>query len=200
MKNTLLLVLLFLFSACNDQGQQVVERSWGSMKGLEKLVGNMNDTSYSTVREQPPRLNAYNTPVKIESYEGRFLWAEYAATWCKTCAQQAPQIKKAQAMLKNEVSFITVMTGQSTRYGDHGTVKSAMLWASKHQLDPRHVYAAKLWYKTIPEHRLFSPEGHTLFVHVGYLNSEQILKIIEYYKTGWERYKQTGEAAEWMTF
>ncbi len=200
MKYTLLLMALLLFSACSDQEQQVVERSWGSMKGLEQLVGNMNDTSYSDIRSKPPRFNAYNTPVKIDTYEGKFLWAEYAATWCKTCTQQAPQVKKVQSLLKDQVSFMTVMTGQSTRYGDHGTVKSAMLWASKHHLDPQHVYAAKLWYKTIPEHRLFSPEGHTLFVHVGYLNSEQILNIIQYYKRGWETYKQTGEAAEWMKF
>lgn len=200
MKNTFFLVLVLLFTACSEQDNNIVERSWGSMEGLEKLVGNMNDISYSSVRSKPPRYNAYNSPVKIESYEGKFLWAEYAATWCKTCSQQAPQIKKIQSSLKDQISFITVMTGQSTRYGDHGTVKSAMLWASKHQLDPRHVYAAKLWNKTIPEHRLFSPEGHTLFVHVGYLNSGQILKIIEYYTTGWKTYKQTGEPASWMKF
>lgn len=200
MKNIFFLLLVLLFTACSEQDNDIVERSWGSIEGLEKLVGNMNDTSYSSVRSKPPRYNAYNTPVKIESYEGKFLWAEYAATWCKTCSQQAPQVKKVQSTLQDQISFITVMTGQSTRYGDHGTVKSAMLWASKHQLDPRHVYAAKLWYKTIPEHRLFSPQGHTLFVHVGYLNSDQILKIIEYYRAGWETYEQTGEPASWMKF
>ena len=200
MKTAYLLLVLLLFTACSEQDNPVVERSWGSMKGLENLVGNMNDTSYSTVRSLPPRYNAYNTPVKIESYEGKFLWAEYAATWCKTCSQQTPQVKKAHNALKDRVSFITVMTGQSTRYGDHGTVKSALLWASKHHLDPRHVYAAKLWYKTVPEHRLFSPQGHTLFVHVGYLNSQQILNIIDYYQTGWELYERTGEPAEWMKF
>ncbi len=200
LKHFFFLALVLLFTACSEQDNDIVERSWGSMKGLEDLVGNMNDTSYSSVRSKPPRHNAYNTPVKIENYEGKFLWAEYAATWCKTCEQQASQVKKVQSLLKDQISFMTVITGQSTRYGDHGTVGSAMLWASRHRLDPQHVYAAKLWYKTIPEHRLFSPQGHTLFVHVGYLDSSQILDIIEYYRAGWETYAQTGEAASWMKF
>ncbi len=200
MKKIFTLVFIVLFSACSEQDNGIVERSWGSMEGLQNLVGNMNDTSYSSVRFKAPRYNAYNTPVKIEDYEGKFLWAEYAATWCKTCEQQAPQVKKVQSILRDQISFMTVITGQSTRYGDHGTVQSAMLWASRHQLDPRHVYAAKLWYKTIPEHRLFSPQGHTLFVHVGYLNSTKIIEIIEYYRSGWETYEHTGEPAEWMKF
>ena len=200
MKKFSLLLLIFLLSACNQQEDSIVERSWGSMKGLDKLVGNMNDTSYSSIRSQPPRNNAYDVAVPIEHYEGKFLWAEYAASWCKTCKSQAPQVRRVQAQLKDSISFITIMTAESTRYGDHGTVKSAMLWASQNQLNPQHVFAAKLWHKTIPEHRFFSPEGHTLFVHVGYLSAQQILEIINHYKSGWELYKQTGEVENWMKF
>ena len=67
-------------------------------------------------------------------------------------------------------------------------------------IDPERVLAAELWYKTVPEHRFYSPEGHTLFVHVGYLSAEQIRKVIDYYKTGWENWAETGEEASWMTF
>lgn len=200
MKHFFFLLLIFLFSACNQQENSIVERSWGSMQGLDKLVGNMSDTSYSSIRSQPPRFNAYDTAVPIEHYEGKFLWTEYAASWCKVCKSQAPQVRRVQAQLKDSISFITIMTAESTRYGDHGTVKSAMLWASQNQLDPKHVFAAKLWHKTIPEHRLFSPEGHTLFVHVGYLSAQQILEIIDYYKNGWESYQANGDAPEWMHF
>ena len=41
-------------------------------------------------------------------------------------------------------------------------------------------------------------QGHTLFVHVGYLNGEQIKQVIDYYRTGWEKWSETGEEADWM--
>ena len=191
MRNILFLFLILLITGCNEKGDQIVERSWGSMQGLENLVGNMDDTSYSGVRSHS-RLNALNIPVKISNYGGKYLWAEYAASWCHTCAQQVPQVKQAEAILYGEVNFITVMTGKSTKYDDHATVDTAKTWAAQYQHDPQHVYAAKLWYKTIPEHRFFSPEGHTLFVHVGYLNTQQIVQIINFYIKAWQEYQQIG--------
>ncbi len=192
-----ILIVLFL-NACSEENPAVVERSWGEMKGLESLVGNMSDTSYSHVLNMPPRLNALGEEVPIALYEGKYLWAEYAASWCKTCQRQAPQVRQVQARYSSDVNFITIMTGKSTAYNDHATVQTAKEWARRHQLDPQHVLSARLWYKTIPEHRLFSPEGHTLFVHVGYLDAWQISDIIQYYKKDYEAYKTYGTYADWM--
>jgi thiol-disulfide isomerase/thioredoxin len=168
------------------------------MKGLEHVVGNMNDDSYSTGRTQAPRPNALGEPVHMTDFEGEFVWADYAATWCKACQRQTPVTKSVEAELGDEIVFLTIMTGKSNQYNDHATQATARQWASKYQLSPERVLAAKLWYKTVPEHRFYSPQGHTLFVHVGYLNGEQIKQVIDYYRTGWEKWSQTGEAAEWM--
>ncbi|CAB1082225.1 hypothetical protein D1AOALGA4SA_9856 [Olavius algarvensis Delta 1 endosymbiont] len=192
----LISVCLFAFGGCRDQGP--VERSWGRMKGLVDIVGNMNDDSYSTGRSQEPRLNALGEPVHMTDFEGEFVWAEYAATWCKACTQQTPATKRAEAKLEDEVVFVTIMTGKSNQYNDHATQDTARQWASSYQLPPERVLAAELWFKTVPEHRFYSPQGHTLFVHVGYLNQEQIRQVIEYYRTGWEKWSETGETAEWM--
>lgn len=196
MKTFFTLFLLLFLSACENQNRATETssqgQSWGSMKGLENLVGNMNDTSYSGVRNKPARFNALNQAVPIQSYAGKFLWADYAASWCKTCSKQAPQTKQAESTFKNEVNFITVMTGKSNAYNDHATVATAKSWASQHQLDPQHVFAAKLWFKTIPEHRLFSPEGQTLFVHVGYLSNQEIQNTILHYTKAWREYKLSG--------
>jgi len=62
------------------------------------------------------------------------------------------------------------------------------------------VLAAKLWFKAVPEHRLYSPEGHMLFVHVGGLSSEQIRETIDCYRTGYDRWETFGEVASWMKF
>lgn len=194
----LLLPLVLTISGCSDQGP--VKRSWGSMKGLEKIVGNINDTSYSSGRTQKPRHNALGEPVAMKDFEGRFVWSEYAATWCKACAKQTPETKKVEKGMQGQVVFLTIMTGKSAEYNDHATVATAKEWASRFKSDPERVLAAELWFKTVPEHRFYSPQGHTLFVHVGYLSADQIREVIAYYKTGWEHWANTGEKAKWMTF
>lgn len=194
----LMFPLLMFASGCGEQGP--VKRSWGKMKGLDKIVGNLRDTSYSSGRTQEPRPNALDEPVSMTDFEGRFVWSEYAATWCPVCAKQTPETKRIEGELGDEIVFLTVMTGKSNAYNDHATVATAKQWAGRFALDPERVIAAELWFKTVPEHRFYSPEGHTLFVHVGFLSSDQIRDVIAYYKTGWERWKETGERVEWMTY
>ena len=192
------LAVVLSLSNCGEQGP--VKRSWGKMKGLEDVVGNMNDLSYSSGRTQEPRPNALGKPIYMPDFEGRFVWSEYAATWCPVCAKQTPETRKVEKELGDEIVFLTVMTGKSNAYNDHATVATAKEWASRYRLDPERVIAAELWFKTVPEHRFYSPEGHTLFVHVGYLSADQIREVIAYYRTGWERWKETGERAPWMTY
>ncbi len=196
----LLLSILFVVTTAGCGRQHgPVKRSWGEMKGLEQIVGNMNDTSYSQVRTQAPRSNALGEPVAMPDFAGRFIWAEYAATWCKTCAWQTPQTRKAEQQAAEDMVFLTVMTGKSTKYNDHATVATAKAWSERFGLRPERVVAAELWFKTVPEHRLYSPRGHTLFVHVGALSTEQIGQVIAYYRPGWEHWSKTGTPAEWMT-
>lgn len=192
------LSLVLTLCGCGDRGP--IKRSWGRMKGLEKIVGNMNDISYSSGRTQDPRPNALGEPVAMPDFEGKFVWAEYAAPWCKTCSWQTPQTEKVEKEMEGDVVFLTIMTGKSNKYNDHATVHTAKAWASRFRLDPKRVLAAELWFKTIPEHRLYSPQGHTLFVHVGALSADQIREVISYYKTGWDDWSRTGNQADWMTF
>jgi len=194
---TVLLAAVVL-AGCADRGP--VKRSWGKMKGLEKTVGNMEDVSYSMGRTQKARPNALGKPVRMTDFAGKFVWAEYAATWCKVCAWQTPVTKQVAEELKGDIVFLTIMTGKSNDYNDHATVATARQWASRFGLDRERVLAAKLWFKTIPEHRFYSPDGHTLFVHVGALSADQIREVIEYYKSGWEEWKETGAHADWMSF
>ena len=136
----LISVYLLLLGGCGDQGP--VEQSWGKMKGLEYIVGNMNDDSYSTGRSQEPRPNALGEPVHMTDFEGEFVWSEYAATWCKACRQQSPITKKVETELGDEVVFLTIMTGKSNKYNDHATQDTARQWAGKFQLSPERVLAA----------------------------------------------------------
>ena len=136
----------------------------------------------------------------MQAFEGRFVWSEYVAPWCSTSAKQTPETKRAESELGGQVAFITIMTSNEPNDIEPATVEVARRWSGRFQLDPRRVIAADLRSKTIPEHRFYSPQGHTLFVHVGYLNTDQIRETINYYKAGWEKWFNGGEAAEWMTF
>jgi hypothetical protein len=167
------------------------------MKGLEKFVGNMNDTSVRTLK---PRPNALGEPVAMTEFEGNFVWAQYAAPWCKACTWQARETKKVEEEMKGTIVFLTIMTSKGHKYNDHATVDTARAWASRFGLDPKRVLAAQLSGKVIPEHRLFSPQGHTLFVHVGSLSANQIREVIWYYKTGYDNWSRTGKRADWMAF
>jgi thiol-disulfide isomerase/thioredoxin len=171
------------------------------MQGLEKVVGNMGDDSYSTGRTQKPRPDANGRPVSMTDFEGRFVWSEYAATWCPACAKQTPVTRSVEQQLGgDEIVFLTVMTGKSNAYNDHATVETARDWAARFKLPRDRVVAAELWYKTVPEHRLYSPKGHTLFVHVGFLSAPQIRDVIDYYRTGYENWERSGEYADWMFY
>ena len=106
MKRVLWLLMpayLLLLGGCSDQGP--VQQSWGKMKGLEYIVGNMNDDSYSTGRTQEPRVNALGDFVHMTDFEGEFVWSEYAATWCKACKQQTRETKHSEAELGDEIVF-----------------------------------------------------------------------------------------------
>lgn len=202
MKNLVLIFVMSLMlsiAGCKDD-HGPVKRSWGEMKGLNDLVGNMNDISYSHVRQMKPRLNALQKPVAIHNFEGKFVWSEYVSPLCKAAREQTPETKKVKSAIGEQVIFLTIMTANSHDYYDHANVSTAKKWSEKFHLDPERVLAADLWYKTVPEHRFFSPQGHTLFVHVGYLRASQIMDTISYYKTTWNKWHQTGEPADWMTF
>jgi hypothetical protein len=191
--------LMLILTACSNDGYGPVKRSWGKMKGLEHMVGNMSDISYSNVRTMKPRLNAFGEPVAMQDFEGKFVWSEYVAPWCSTSAKQSPETKNVQLDMGGQVAFLTIMTSNKPNDNHHTTVETARSWSNRFKLNADRVLAANLGSKTIPEHRFFSPQGHTLFVHVGYLNADQIRSTITYYKSGWEKWFNTGEAAEWIT-
>jgi len=121
-----------------------VKRSWGEMKGLNDMVGNMNDISYSLLRTMKPRLNARQKPVSMQDFEGQFVWSEYVSLLCKAGREQTPETKKVKSAMGGQVIFLTIMTANSHKYNDHATVSTARQWSDQFHLDPERVLAADL--------------------------------------------------------
>lgn len=144
-------------------------------------------TSYLQRRGQEPRPNALGEPVRFEDFAGRFLWVEYAAPWCGPCDRQAGEAKAFKLRApQGELSLLTVMTSEMGGYGHPATIATAKAWAQKHGLPAAAVLAADLTHKTVPEHILFSPEGHTLFIRQGLLSAEEMERLFLEHKGKWE--------------
>jgi len=167
-------------------------------------VGNMNDFSYSKQRtdgELIYRVNANGQMVSIVDWEGRFIWADYAAPWCEACEAQARAMKSLEHAFSDDVVFMTVMTSASPDYQSIPTHETARAWAQRFGLNPNRVVAAtNLWAMTIPTHVLYSPEGQTLFRMTGYLTADQIRSILFRYAEDWKSWAKDGVIADWMRF
>jgi hypothetical protein len=164
----------------------------------QERVGNLSDRSYFALRGKPARVSASGARVRMEQFEGRFVWAEYAAPWCSPCADQAAAIRRLDRSLGREVVFLTILTSDVGGYGHPATRKTARSWARKHRLAPKRVLAADLTGQVIPRHILFSPEGQMLFLETGYMPAEQIRAVIEQRGAEWRRWQRSGELAAWM--
>ncbi|MGK2862192.1 MAG: TlpA family protein disulfide reductase [Chitinophagaceae bacterium] len=43
-----------------------------------------------------------NAPMRLEQYQGKIIFLNFWATWCKPCKEEMPSIARAQDRLKNE--------------------------------------------------------------------------------------------------
>ena len=155
---------------------------------------NMSDTSYFRGRDVE-RVDADGRTVRWSDFSGRFVWAEYAAPWCSICAQQSPELRNLD---RPELVVVTVMTSEIEGYGHPPTSRTAAAWADRFGLNHAHVLATDLTSLSVPRHLFFSPEGHTLFAIEGFIARKRVKAIIDTRSADWQRWKQTGERAEWM--
>ena len=84
--------------------------------------------------------------------------------------------------------FVTIVTSERPSPDAPATVETAKAWAAATGHDPSRVLAADLWSKTVPEHRLYSPEGHTLFVHRGTMPAEAMVSVLGERAAEWRRW------------
>jgi thiol-disulfide isomerase/thioredoxin len=164
----------------------------------------MNDFSYAgqrTAEKIVYRVNALGEMVSVVEFEGRFVWADYAAPWCKPCVAQAQVIKRLENAFGDKVVFLTVMTSASPEYESIPTQETARAWSQRCGLNPNRVVAATdQWAKYIPTHILFSPEGQTLYRSTGYMTGDQIRGILSDYVKDWLNWSENAVIAHWMRF
>ena len=186
------LVALILICGCGEQ------------RPRSPYLGNMSDFSYAgqrTAEKIVYRVNALGEMVSVVEFEGSFVWADYAAPWCKPCAAQAQVIRRLENAFGDEVVFLTVMTSASPEFESIPTQETARAWSQRFGLNPNRVVAAtNQWAKYIPTHILFSPEGQTLYRITGYIPTDQIKSILSRYMKDWKNWSENAVIADWMRF
>jgi thiol-disulfide isomerase/thioredoxin len=164
----------------------------------------MSNFSYAgqrTAEEVLYRVNANGEMVSVVEFEGSFVWADYAAPWCKPCVAQAQVIKRLENALGDDVVFVTVMTSASPEFEAIPTQETARAWSQRFGFNPHRVLAAtNLWAMTIPTHILYSPEGQTLYRFTGYMPGDQIRTALFKYMKDWKNWSENAVIADWMRF
>ena len=188
----IVLVALILICGCGEE------------RPCNPRLGNMSDFSYGgqrTAEEVLYRVNANGEMVSVVEFEGSFVWADYAAPWCKPCVAQAQVIKRLENAFGDEVVFLTIMTSTSPEFQSVPTQETARAWSQRFGLNPHKVLAAtNLSGMVIPTHILYSPEGQTLYRITGYIPTDQIKSILSRYMKDWKNWSENAVIADWMRF
>jgi thiol-disulfide isomerase/thioredoxin len=93
----LLVILLTGLIACNEAPKEKQNSSLEVTGELEKL--RLTDLN--------------NQPISLTQYEGKTIFINFWATWCKPCIQEMPSIAAAQNILKNENIIFLLASGES---------------------------------------------------------------------------------------
>lgn len=127
--------------------------------------------------------SAFGEPVDACAWPGEFVWITYAAMWCRTSESQAPRVAEAIQRASGDVRFITTLTGGSEVFTAAST-DDARHWADRFGLARAMTVTEGHSTRTIPQHALIGPDGRTWFRYVGYIDSDEILELIEAFRSG----------------
>ena len=117
-------------------------------------------------------------PIELKQYEGKTVFINFWATWCKPCIEEMPSIEKVQNILKNEDLVFFLASGESAEEID----------AFRNAHDYKFNYARienseELGIQVLPTTFIFNPEGKLVFSDAGNRkwddknNIDMILKI-----------------------
>ena len=150
------------------------------------VIGNMGNESYWSDGEIPYK-NGLGKSVRLDQFEGYFVWLDCSAPWCGPCQRQAPVLRKLERPFAEDVVFLTLLTSD---YEPNvvATAGTARTWADHYKLDPAAVLASRSQCGVVPQHTLFSPFGQTLYHQVGYHTEAQIRATLAAKMAAWNRW------------
>jgi thiol-disulfide isomerase/thioredoxin len=102
-------------------------------------------------------------PIDLNQYEGKTIFINFWATWCKPCIQELPYIEKAMDKVKNEdIVFF---------FASNEAVEVIETFKKNHSYDFHYVRLENLEelnIMTLPTTYIFNPDGELVFSEMGY--------------------------------
>ncbi len=156
------LSLVLLFIGCKEVNK-------------DKPVTILPDTTFEKVKLADLKSNSFN----LKQYEGKTIFLNFWATWCKPCIAEMPTIEKAQHILnKEEVVFLIASSEE---------IEEIDAFRKAHNFNFNYCQiqnSEELGIQGLPTTYIFNSEGKLAFSESGYrkwdekTNIDMILKIV----------------------
>lgn len=104
-------------------------------------------------------------PIDLGQYEGKVVFINFWATWCKPCIQEMPTIESAQSKLKNEKIIFLLASNE-----DKDRIEK---FIKKHKYNFNYVHLEnleELKIQALPATFIFNAEGKLKFSESGFRN------------------------------
>jgi len=96
--------ILFLLSQMNKISKFAEHR-----KMANNLIQNLTKLKYGTKTPDFELKDVYNSPVKISSFEGRYLYLHFFSTYCEDCIREMLVLKSLHEKYKDSLQIVSIM-------------------------------------------------------------------------------------------
>jgi thiol-disulfide isomerase/thioredoxin len=139
-------VLLFGIMACDEQNKEKPRTTKETKIGLNQIE--LSDLS--------------GKPVNLEQFNGKTIFINFWATWCKPCIREMPSIQKAMEILKGKnIEFF---------FASDESIEQIENFKSSNDYDFNYVRLENpvaLNIMALPTTYIFNPEGKLVFSEIG---------------------------------
>lgn len=103
-----------------------------------------------------------NNPIDLKQFEGKTVFLNFWATWCKPCKEEMPSIERAQYILRNENIVFLIASSESAE-----EIKE---FETKNKYKFRYAQienSEELGIQALPTTFIFTPAGKLFFSEMG---------------------------------
>ena len=160
--NKPLIVLLFIASSCSDSKKQ-------ESKSISSFQAEIEKVKLTSLK---------GMPIDMKQYNGKAVFINFWATWCKPCIEEMPTIKKAMALFNDEKIEFIFASDEST--------EEIQAFETEHRYGFNYTKAGNMEDLNIiglPTTFIFDKDGKQVFSEMGYrkwddkANIDLLLKI-----------------------
>jgi thiol-disulfide isomerase/thioredoxin len=164
MRNSCLIAVLFIVGliGCNNRKKEKLNTSTELIREIDMIrLTDLNGQS-----------------IHLKEYQGKTIFINFWATWCKPCIKEMPSIKEAQNILQNEKIIFLMASGESADQINEFSIT--------HEYRFNYVIienSEEMNVQALPTTFIFNKEGNLVFSETGYRkwdeknNIDLILKI-----------------------